>query len=57
MERAYGAHWMDSVIPFRPGTIWQIMGDFSTDMTITPSVDASNAGHWHGHITNGVVTP
>jgi hypothetical protein len=36
------------------GYVWQgdINGDFST-LTITPSVDASNSGHWHGFITNG----
>lgn len=25
------------------------------DMTLTPSVDASGSGHWHGHITGGEI--
>lgn len=29
-----------------------INGDFAT-LTVTPSVDASPSGHWHGFITDG----
>ena len=33
--------------------IWTIdVEDFST-CSITPSIDMSKAGHWHGYITNG----
>jgi len=28
--------------------------DFCT-MSVTPSLDASASGHWHGHITNGAI--
>jgi len=37
-----------------PGYIWTITGgtDFH-DISLTPSVDASKFGHWHGMITNG----
>ena len=31
---------------------WQIGGNFD-NLTVTPSVDASASGHWHGFITNG----
>lgn len=36
------------------GNIWTILGweDFD-DLTLTPSIDASSSGHWHGFITNG----
>jgi hypothetical protein len=36
--------------------IWTIEGDedFNT-LTLTPSIDASKSGHWHGFITNGEV--
>lgn len=36
--------------------VWTITGgsDFS-DLSLSPSVDASEAGHWHGHITNGEI--
>lgn len=36
--------------------IWTMVGpeDFSV-LTLTPSIDASHVGHWHGFITNGEV--
>lgn len=39
---------------FPPGTVWQITGgvDFH-DISLTPSIDASGFGHWHGFITFG----
>lgn len=34
---------------------WQFSTrDFDT-LTVTPSIDASNAKHWHGFITNGEI--
>jgi len=45
--------------------VWQISGDALTfdgmehggfeSVTLTPSVDASASGHWHGFITNGEI--
>jgi Family of unknown function (DUF6527) len=37
--------------------IWTLGGqhDFNT-ITLSPSIDASASGHWHGFITNGEVT-
>jgi hypothetical protein len=41
--------------PCKPESTWQVNGrDFET-MSVTPSLDASAAGHWHGHITNGEI--
>jgi hypothetical protein len=39
-----------------PGHVWEIVGgtDFG-DITLTPSIDASNSGHWHGFITAGEI--
>lgn len=36
--------------------IWvlEASSDFET-MTLTPSIDASASGHWHGFITNGEI--
>lgn len=36
--------------------IWSIASgsDFS-DLSLTPSVDASATGHWHGYVTNGEI--
>lgn len=44
-----------------PGTRWSIAGgienaDFAT-ITVTPSIDGSAGGEWHGFITNGEATP
>ena len=30
-------------------------GETFETLTLTPSVDASAAGHWHGHVTDGEV--
>lgn len=37
--------------------IWDLQGqdDFAT-LTLSPSVDASKSGHWHGFLTNGEIT-
>ena len=35
--------------------IWTASGDIM-DVTITPSIDASKSGHWHGFITKGEMT-
>lgn len=37
-------------------TIWAIAGgDNFSNISVTPSVDASQHGHWHGFITNGEI--
>ena len=40
-----------------PGTghIWNMTGNDFDDLSLSPSVDASESGHWHGFITNGEV--
>jgi hypothetical protein len=36
--------------------VWHAEGDTSFEtLTLTPSVDASSCGHWHGFITNGEI--
>lgn len=40
----------------RPGKhFWKRTGDTFENLTISPSVDVSKEGHWHGHITNGEI--
>lgn len=41
----------------RPGEhVWSLNGAESFDvLTLSPSIDASEAGHWHGFITNGAI--
>jgi hypothetical protein len=36
--------------------LWHREGDTFEDLTLTPSVDASHVGHWHGFITHGEIT-
>lgn len=38
-----------------PGCLWHRTGDDFETMSVTPSVDASKSGHWHGHIANGEI--
>jgi hypothetical protein len=64
--RAPGADPMSIHVPFtnpidggapferRPVT-WQREGDTFETLTLTPSVDASHFGHWHGFIRNGEI--
>jgi hypothetical protein len=35
---------------------WTMGGQTFEDLTLTPSIDVSAAGHWHGFITNGDVS-
>lgn len=37
------------------GKVWNRTGDTFETLTLTPSVDCSSSGHWHGFITNGEV--
>lgn len=45
------------VVPCRPGYAWGMkdVADFNK-ISVTPSLDASPSGHWHGHITAGAIT-
>lgn len=36
-------------------TMWKRGGESFDALTLTPSIDASQHGHWHGHITNGEI--
>jgi len=34
--------------------VWTIKGgDSFSNLSLSPSIDASETGHWHGYITNG----
>lgn len=35
--------------------LWKREGEFFGTLTLTPSIDASKHGHWHGFITNGEI--
>lgn len=46
---ASGGH----VVPSRQDYAWSRHGDDFESLSVTPSVDASASGHWHGFITGG----
>ena len=46
--------WPHDFVPMKQDTAWNIVGDFPV-MTVTPSIDASASGHWHGFIKNGEI--
>ena len=35
---------------------WTRLGDSFDTLTLTPSIDASGVGHWHGFIASGVAS-
>lgn len=43
------------VVPTRQEFAWSRQGDDFATLSITPSVDASASGHWHGFVTNGEI--
>lgn len=43
------------VVTTAPDYAWTFNGDDLDAMTITPSIDASASGNWHGFVTNGEV--
>lgn len=42
-------------LPFPEQKHWQRTGENFETLTLSPSVDFSGAGEWHGHIQNGQV--
>jgi hypothetical protein len=47
----------DTVVFCSPKAKWSIIaGSTFEDLSVTPSVDASASGHWHGHLTAGAIT-
>lgn len=54
------AVWFENPIDGLPKTDdatrwWARTGDTFETLTLTPSIDVSHRGHWHGHITNGEI--
>lgn len=41
------------VVPMKVEVAWKVRDRNFASMTVSPSIDASAAKHWHGHITNG----
>ena len=47
---------LDGGPPEQDLLVWQRTGGTFETLTLTPSIDASRDGHWHGFITNGEIT-
>jgi len=43
------------VVMTKPEVAWKFNGDDFSNMTVTPSIDASPSGNWHGYIRNGEI--
>ena len=55
VEKIFGDHWGSIVVLCEDACAWVFNGtDFAT-LTVTPSLDASRSGNWHGHITGGQI--
>lgn len=57
--KALASHHPESrgdIVPAKQMFAWNLAkGSTFDDMSITPSVDASASGHWHGYITDGQI--
>lgn len=49
------ANPIDGKPPSDDHKLWARAGDSYDSMTLSPSIDASASGHWHGFIENGSV--
>lgn len=48
--------WVGKTVVFtQPEYAWSFDGNDFESMTVTPSIDASASGNWHGFITNGEI--
>ena len=46
----------ESVVLTTPECAWEFKGNDFNTLTVTPSIDASASGNWHGFIKNGQIT-
>ncbi len=44
-----------NVVNCKATCAWTRVGEDFDTLSVTPSLDASAAGHWHGHIKNGEI--
>ena len=52
-EKTFGEDWNMLIVPCKESMAWTFSGDNFETLSVTPSIDASASGHWHGTITNG----
>lgn len=54
-EKHFGSEWNMLIVPCKEDQAWTFKGSDFTTLSVTPSLDASASGHWHGFITNGEI--
>lgn len=47
--------WNATHVLTKEKTAWRISSRSFADMSVTPSLNASASGNWHGHITKGEI--
>jgi hypothetical protein len=52
--QSLGGWRADHIVGCKESCAWTVTGTLP-EITVTPSVDASAAGHWHGYITAGEI--
>lgn len=52
-EKTFGVDWNELVVPCKPEFCWTFSSTDLETLTISPSIDASRSGHWHGSVTRG----
>lgn len=57
-DQAHAPEYPIDVVLCKVPMAWNFpIGAPFESMTVTPSLDASASGHWHGFITGGMITP
>lgn len=46
---------IDGGVPTDDAKLWSRSGETFETLTLSPSIDASKHGHWHGFIRNGAI--
>ena len=54
-KEVHAALFENRIFTIPPGHQWTRTGDTFENLSLTPSVDASRAGCWHGFVTNGEI--
>jgi len=67
-EKEFGDDWPFKVVPANPDFAWTVSSWWNSQtpneiaeeeifmsLSVTPSIDASASGHWHGFITQGEI--
>ena len=58
MDSATKTEWFERIVVMtNPDSAWRFEGNDFETLTVTPSINASASGDWHGFITAGEIRP